>query len=338
MGWTYKDAGVDIDAGNRAVALMKAAVESTHGAEVLGGVGSFGGLFDASALKGMEAPVLVSSTDGVGTKTRVAAAVGRYDTIGRDIVNHCVDDILVQGARPLFFLDYIAAASLLPERIAAVVSGCAAACREAGCALIGGETAEMPGVYQEGELDLVGTIIGVVDRPQLIDGSRVQVGDAVIGIASSGLHTNGYTLARRILADLDWSEPRAELGRSLGEALLEPHRSYLPAFDALRAGDIDIRGLAHITGGGLVENPPRILPEGTGMELRTDAWEIPPLFRFIQTWGRVADSEMRRAFNLGLGLLVVVPPNQAAAAREAVGADAWHVGTITDGDRRVSFG
>jgi phosphoribosylformylglycinamidine cyclo-ligase len=231
-GISYRDAGVDIDAGARAVELMKDAVRATYGPEVLLGIGAFGGLFDASWLKDMDAPVLVASTDGVGTKTKIAAALGRYDTIGHDIVNHCVNDILVQGARPLFFLDYVAASKLDPEMIAAVVRGCAAACRLAGCALLGGETAEMPGVYAPGEFDLVGTIVGVVDRSQVVDGSRIAPGDAVLGLASAGLHTNGYSLARRALAALDLSDRPNELDVTLGDALLAPHRNYLARSEA----------------------------------------------------------------------------------------------------------
>jgi phosphoribosylformylglycinamidine cyclo-ligase len=319
-GLTYRDAGVDIDAGNRAVALMKAAVEATHGPEVLAGIGSFGGLFDATSLKGMTSPTLVASADGVGTKTRVAAQYGRYDTVGHDIVNHCIDDILVQGARPLFFLDYVASAKLVPEMIADIVSGCAAACSAAGCALLGGETAEMPGVYAEGEFDLVGTIIGVVDRDKIIDGRHIQPGDQVIGLASAGLHTNGFSLARRVFAGWDFAAHVDELGMPLGDALLAPHRCYLPEFDAVTGAGVDILGLAHITGGGLIENPPRILPAGTGMVIDRSAWTMPPLFQLIQRLGGVSDREMARAFNCGLGMLVVVRADAADATMNALNA------------------
>ena len=258
----YARAGVDLQAGQEAMALMRAAVKATYGPSVLSDVGAFGGLFAVDHLKEMNAPVLVASTDGVGTKTMVAARLNRWDTIGIDIVNHCLNDILVQGARPLFFLDYVASAKLAPQQIATVVAGAAAACLDAGIALIGGETAEMPGVYQPGELDLVGTIVGLVERDQIVDGSRIKVGDAILGLPSSGLHTNGYTLARKALQELDWSQPVAELNDdTIGETLLQPHRSYLnELFTWLDAG-LDIRGLAHITGGGLVDNPVRILPE-----------------------------------------------------------------------------
>jgi phosphoribosylformylglycinamidine cyclo-ligase len=328
----YAEAGVDIDAGQRAVALMKAAVEATHGPEVLAGIGAFGGLFDAGRLKGLEAPVLVASTDGVGTKTKIAAALDDYTSIGHDIVNHCINDILVQGAEPLFFLDYIAASRLDPPMVATVVGGAAAACGAAGCALLGGETAEMPGVYAAGEFDLVGTIVGVVDRAELVDGSAIRPGDAVLGLASSGLHTNGYSLARRIVAGRDLRAPLAELGgATLGEALLAPHTSYLPAWRALRRAGVRPHGLAHITGGGLVDNPPRILPEGAAFRLRRGSWPLPPLFRFLQREGDVSDAEAARVFNLGLGMLAVVAPDAAdaaLAALAAVGVAAWRVGEI----------
>ncbi len=337
-GLKYSDAGVDLAAGARAVDLMKAAVQSTHGPEVLAGVGAFGGMFDASALRRMDAPILVASTDGVGTKTRIAAALGRWQGIGQDLVNHCIDDILVQGARPLFFLDYVASSRLEPEVVAAFVGGCASACRDAGCALLGGETAEMPGVYGDGEVDVVGTIVGVVDRSQVIDGQRIEPGDKIIGLASSGLHTNGYSLARRVVRGLDLAEPRTDLdGRTLGDALLAPHRSYLAEVDRLRAGTeelpaIDIKGLAHITGGGLVDNPPRILPDHTAMDLRMNAWPLPPLFALLQRLGDIDDGELRHVFNVGLGLLVVVPAADESRALRLLAEDglarAWSIGEV----------
>jgi phosphoribosylformylglycinamidine cyclo-ligase len=325
---TYRDAGVDIAAGTRAVDLMKDAVRATYGPEVLAGIGAFGGLFDASALAGMAAPVLVASTDGVGTKTKIATALGRYETIGHDIVNHCVNDILVQGARPLFFLDYIASAKLIPEVIAAVVGGCAAACRAVGCALLGGETAEMPGVYAPGELDLVGTIVGVVEQAAIIDGRAITPGDAIIGLASSGLHTNGYSLARRVFADWDLTAVIPELGRPLGDALLAPHRAYLADVRRLWDAGIAIKGLAHITGGGLIDNPPRIFPTGVAARLRRGSWPVPPIFQLIQRLGQVDEHEMAHAFNLGLGMWVIVSTGQADAALHALGADAWLVGEM----------
>lgn len=329
---TYQAAGVDIAAGARAVELMKGAVRATYGPEVLLGIGAFGGLFDAAALRGMDAPVLVASTDGVGTKTKIASALGRYDTIGHDIVNHCVNDILVQGAQPLFFLDYIASSRLDPEMVAAVVSGAAAACRAAGCALLGGETAEMPGVYATGEFDLVGSIVGVVDRKEIIDGSAIRPGDTVIGLASSGLHTNGFSLARRVLEGWDLHAENVELGRPLGDALLAPHRSYLGEIQSLRQAGVAIKGLAHITGGGLIDNPPRILPAGAAIHLRRGSWSIPPLFQLIQRAGQIADAEMAHVFNLGLGMLVVTPAEQAGPALCALG-EGWLVGEVVAGEQ-----
>lgn len=330
---TYRDAGVDIAAGARAVELMKDAVRATYGPEVLAGIGAFGGLFDASALAGLAAPVLVASTDGVGTKTKIATALGRYDTIGHDIVNHCVNDILVQGARPLFFLDYIASAKLVPEVIATVVGGCAAACRAVGCALLGGETAEMPGVYAPGELDLVGTIVGVVDRGAIVDGRSIAAGDAIIGLASAGLHTNGFSLARRVFDGWDLTAIIPELGRSLGDALLAPHRAYLTDVRRLWDAGITVKGLAHITGGGLIDNPPRIFPRGVAAWLRRGSWPMPPIFQLIQRLGQIDEHEMAHAFNLGLGMLVIVPSAQADTALHALGADAWHVGEMIAADQ-----
>ncbi|MFZ1399531.1 MAG: phosphoribosylamine--glycine ligase, partial [Candidatus Promineifilaceae bacterium] len=314
----YAAAGVDLTAGNRATKLMKTAVHSTFGPEVLSGVGSFGGLFDISVAKGMAQPVLVASTDGVGTKTMVAAALNRWDTIGHDIVNHCINDILVQGARPLFFLDYVASAKLNPEQIATVVGGIAAACRAAGVALLGGETAEMPGVYQQGELDLVGTVVGLVDRAKLIDGSRIATGDAILGLPSSGLHTNGFTLARQALAKLDWTAVHPQLNDTIGNTLLTPHRSYLADVQAVQAAGVEIRGLAHITGGGLVDNPPRIFPAGLGATIRRGSWPVPPIFALIQQQGQISNAEMAHVFNLGLGMLVIVPREQVDLVVTAV--------------------
>jgi len=323
---TYRDAGVDIEAGNRAVDLMKRAVQSTYGKEVLAGIGAFGGLYDGAALKAMAAPVLVASTDGVGTKTKIAAALGRYDTIGHDIVGHCVNDILVQGARPLFFLDYVAFNRIIPERVAAIVTGIAEACKSVGCALLGGETAEMPGVYAEGEFDLVGTIIGAVERGRIIDGASIKAGDAIIGLASSGLHTNGFSLARKVLAGRDLGAPDAELGTSLGEALLAPHRPYLAELERLWAAGVSVKGMAHITGGGLIENPPRILPPGMAARIRRGSWPMPPLFQLIQRAGDIAPDEMARVFNVGLGMLLFVPAGEAQKALGLLGAEAWIVG------------
>jgi phosphoribosylformylglycinamidine cyclo-ligase len=328
---TYRDAGVDIEAGHRAVSLMKAAVERTHGDRVLGGLGSFGGLFSAAFMKDMVDPILVSSADGVGTKTKVASKLGRYDSVGHDIVNHCIDDILVQGAEPLFFLDYIAASKLDPEMVASVVGGAAAACEAAGCALLGGETAEMPGVYAPGEFDLVGTIIGVVDRPRLIDGSKIEAGQVVLALPSSGLHTNGFSLARRVLDDQDWSIPKESLGdRSIGDALLAPHTSYLSEVRSMWEAGVNVWGLAHITGGGLRDNPPRVLPEGLAFRLDASSWTLPPLFALIQRAGRISIDEMRHVFNCGVGMLVVVSAEQADIALAAMGDHAWRIGEIIE--------
>lgn len=317
MAGAYRRAGVDIDAGNRAVELMRAAVRSTYGPEVLAGIGAFGGLYDAARLQRVEQPVLVASTDGVGTKTRIAVALGRLEGLGEDIVNHCINDILVQGARPLFFLDYVAMAKLDPEAVARIVTGCARACRAAGCALLGGETAEMPGVYAPGEIDLVGTIVGWVDRRRIVDGSAVEAGDVVLGLPSSGLHTNGYSLARQAFADVPWETVFPELGRPLGEVLLEPHRSYLADIEALWAAGVEVKAMAHITGGGFVENIPRVLPAGVGVRLRAGAWPVPPIFALIQRLGGVDEHEMFRVFNMGIGLAVILSPGDAARALDA---------------------
>jgi phosphoribosylamine--glycine ligase/phosphoribosylaminoimidazole synthetase len=326
----YAQAGVNIAAGNRAVALMRAAVQSTYGPEVLAGIGAFGGLYDAAALTRMSAPVLVASTDGVGTKTKVAAALGRFDTIGQDLVNHCVNDILVQGARPLFFLDYIAAARLDPEIVAAIVGGVAAACRAVGTSLLGGETAEMPGVYAPGEFDLVGTIVGVVERDQVIDGAAIQPGDVLLGLASSGPHTNGYSLIRKVFEGTPLDATFEGVG-VLGEALLAPHRCYLHSVNRLRAA-VPVKGLAHITGGGLIDNPPRILPAGLGLVVRRDTWPIPPLFRLIQARGEIGSDEMAHVFNLGIGMVAVLASGDVAAAQAALGEASWVIGAVVQDD------
>lgn len=330
----YSKAGVDIDAGNRAVALMKQAVRSTFTPQVLSDVGSFGGLFDASGLVGMDAPVLVASTDGVGTKTRVAVKLNRWDGIGADLVNHCINDILVQGATPLFFMDYVATSKVIPEQLAAIVEGMARACQEAGCALLGGETAEMPGVYADGEVDVAGTIVGVVERGKLITGSRIEVGDSIIGIRSDGLHTNGYSLARAALADLDWTVARDDLnGISIGDALLAVHRPYLKHVRQMWEAGIDIRGLAHITGGGITENLPRILPDGTAAQINRGAWHEPPIFGLIQQAGKVSDAEMFRVFNMGIGMITVVTRQQATDVGGLF--QCFEMGQIVSGDRNV---
>ncbi len=310
---TYRDAGVNIDAMNSAVLRMREHVRSTYTPSVLSDVGTFGGLF-ALDFKQYDQPVLVSSIDGVGTKLKVAFAVNRHDTIGADLVSHCVNDILVQGARALFFLDYFAAGKLSEDVLVEVVKGLSEGCKAAGCALIGGETAEMPGMYPDGEYDLAGTVIGIVDRKRIVDGLSIQPGDAVIGLASDGLHTNGYSLARRVLFDVTGLAPRDTPtplgGKTLGEALLAPHRCYssavLPLLD-----EFNIKGMAHITGGGFYDNIPRILPADCSVTIDRRLWSVPPIFTLIQELGSVADSEMYRAFNMGIGYVLIVEREQA---------------------------
>ena len=330
----YAASGVDIDAGNKAVELMKAAVKSTYGPEVLAGIGSFGGLFDASALKVIKNPVLVASTDGVGTKVKLAAQAGRYRSIGHDIVNHCIDDILVQGARPLFFLDYFATSKLIPEIVAEVVAGISEACREAGCALLGGETAEMPGVYVEGEFDLAGTIVGVLDRESVLPRPDIHPGDVLIGIRSSGPHTNGYSLIRKIFENVPLDMIFPELGVSLADALLAPHRSYYPVLYSLLS---DVKALAHLTGGGFTENIPRVLPEGVGVEIQIGSWPTPALFKLIQQRGEVAPEEMYRVFNMGIGMIAIVDKKNVAALQRAIPEQTFVLGEVVSGDRKVNL-
>lgn len=328
MGISYKDAGVDIEQASLTKKRMTEAVQSTYGPEVLGGHGRFGGMFDIQWLQFKKNPVLVASTDGVGTKTMIAAAAGRFDTLGHDLVNHCVDDILVQGARPLFFLDYVASSHLDTDRILQIVQGIAEACRQANCALLGGETAEMPGVYTPDEFDLVGTIVGWVEREHIIDGSRIQTGDALIGLPSTGLHTNGYSLARHILADIPLDRHIPELAETLADALLAAHRSYLKQINELIAAGIDIKGLAHITGGGFYDNIPRVLPPGLGVQVTDGNWPAPPIFRFIQETGQVGRQEMYHVFNMGIGMIVVVPPDARQGALDVLSGDSYHLGEV----------
>ncbi|GAB5490633.1 MAG: phosphoribosylformylglycinamidine cyclo-ligase [Phototrophicaceae bacterium] len=313
----YAQAGVDIDAGQKTVNLMKDAVKATYNDNVLSDTGNFGGLFAVDSLKQMQSPVLVASTDGVGTKTKIASALNQWDTIGQDLVNHCINDILVQGAKPLFFLDYVASSKLVPEQIASIVIGMAKACEEAGCALLGGETAEMPDVYEQGEVDVVGTIIGVLDKPNLIDGSRIQAGDVILGIPSTGLHTNGFSLARAVLKDLDLSTHYDELGTTLGNALLAVHRNYVHDINQLKEAEVDIRGLAHITGGGLIDNVPRILPSDVDAIIKPETWNTLPIFEMIQEIGAVDEAEMYRVFNMGIGMVVIVPADAIELALSA---------------------
>ena len=326
----YAAAGVDIEAGNRAVDLLKAAVRSTFTPNVLADVGSFGGLFALSELPAQ--PLLVASTDGVGTKVKLAAQHGRWQTIGQDIVNHCLNDILVQGARPLFFLDYIAADKLVPENVAAVVLGMADACRAAGCALLGGETAEMPGVYTPDSCDVAGTIVGLVDRQDLLPRTQaMQPGDLLLGLPSSGPHTNGYSLIRRIVSTQDPQQPLQD-GEVLIDALLAPHRSYQPAVRALEEAGIINKGLAHITGGGLVDNLPRILPSGLRARVDRNSWDVPLLFRRLLIWSGMQRSEAYRVFNMGIGMVVVIAAEQASAAQSAL-PEAVFIGALAASDR-----
>jgi len=310
---TYKAAGVDIDAGQHAVELMKSAVRSTFTANVLADVGAFGGLYALTALP--PRPVLVASTDGVGTKVKLAAQLGRWKGIGYDIVNHCVNDILVQNARPLFFLDYIATSKLIPTAVASVVTGIASACRAVGCALIGGETAEMPGVYTEGAFDLAGTVVGLVDRSQLLPRPQaMQAADVLVGLPSSGPHTNGYSLIRRLIEGRDLAMALAD-GQTLGDALLAPHRCYRAEVEALAAAGVPVLGMAHITGGGFVENVPRILPARLAAQIDLRAWAVPPLFANLVAWGQVATAEAYRVWNMGVGMVVAVPADAWPAAK-----------------------
>ena len=311
----YKSAGVDIDAGNEVVRRIRGLARGTSTAGVLSDLGSFGGLFRLAAANVAD-PVLVASADGVGTKLRVAFLAGVHDTIGADLVNHCVNDILVQGAEPLFFLDYLATGRLDPDVAVSIVEGLARACRENGCALLGGETAEMPGFYKDGEYDVAGFVVGVVERSRVIDGRGIAPGDVLIGLPSSGLHTNGYSLARRIVFDelgLGVGDHVEAIGATVGDALLAVHRSYLPVVRPLLATSA-IKGMAHITGGGMTDNLPRVLPAGCEARIRVGSWPVPPLFTWLQQSGGVPVDDMLRTFNMGIGLILVV----AAADSEAV--------------------
>jgi phosphoribosylformylglycinamidine cyclo-ligase len=342
MARTYREAGVDVAEAERAVERIGRAAASTLTPAVLGGVGGFAGLFRFDATTHPD-PVLVSSTDGVGTKLKVALGIGRHDTIGIDLVNACVNDIIVTGADPLFFLDYLALGDLRAEIVEVIVGGVAAGCAAAGIPLIGGETAQMPDLYHDGDYDLAGFVVGVVARADLIDGARVRVGDALIGLPASGLHTNGYTLARRILPERMWATPMPDGGGAIGDALLEPHRSYLDEARALRrslrtAGG-DLHALAHITGGGWEGNIPRTLPDGLGVEVDTGSWPVPPIFSLLQHHGDIADEEMVRTFNVGIGMTAVVPAPLAGTALDAV-PDACRIGRVVEvpeGEPRVRF-
>ncbi len=336
----YASAGVDIDVKAAALQRARPAIRSTFTPQVLGDVGGFGGLYQPN-FSGYREPVLVASTDGVGTKLKVAVAVGRHDTCGADLVNHCVNDILVQGARPLFFLDYIAMGKIEPEVLQAVIEGIARGCRENGTALLGGETAEMPGFYAPGDYDVAGTIVGVVEREKVLDGSRVGAGDIVLGLPSKGLQTNGYTLARRVFFEQLGKRPAdsmRELGsKTVGEALLAPHLSYLRALEPLLSENL-VHAMAHITGGGFYDNIPRVLPEGVDVVLRSGSWPVPPVFEVIEREGGVSFEEMHRVFNMGIGMVVIVGAGdlpRVAKIWSDAGRHFYAVGNVVPGSRRA---
>ncbi|MEO7167557.1 MAG: phosphoribosylformylglycinamidine cyclo-ligase [Spartobacteria bacterium] len=331
----YARAGVDVDLGNLVKRKIQGRVRSTHGPEVLGKIGGFGGLF-APNFSGMREPVLVASVDGVGTKLKVAFALDRHDTVGADLVNHCINDIAVLGARPLFFLDYIGAEKLEPRVFDQILRGFTKACRAGGCALIGGETAQMPGMYRRGEYDLAGCIVGVVDRARMLDGARIKPGDLILGLPSNGLHTNGYSLARKIFFEQLRLKPAARvpgLRLSLGEELLRTHKNYQPLLAKVPRGKL--KGLAHITGGGLVDNLPRVLPENCDAVIETASWKVPAIFQIMQERGRVPRDEMYQVFNMGIGMVAIVSPNDAATIGKQLRAKV--IGRIEGGRGQTRF-
>ena len=343
MSEAYKKAGVDIAAGNEAVERMKKHVARTMRPEVLTGLGGFGGLFGLNKDKYKE-PVLVSGTDGVGTKLKLAFMMDKHDTIGIDAVAMCVNDVVVSGAEPLFFLDYLATGKLVPEKIEAIVKGVAEGCVMAGCALIGGETAEMPGMYGDGEYDIAGFTVGIVDKSKIVDGSDIRPGDAIIGLASSGVHSNGYSLVRRLLLEekgYKLGDVLPELGgRTLGEVLLEPTRIYVKPILAMLE-KVRIKGMAHITGGGVIENIPRVLPDHVNADIRPGSWPVHPIFTLMQREGQISDRDMFTTFNMGIGMVLFVPAEQANAAvalAEELGEKAYRIGTVTEGRKIVTFG
>jgi phosphoribosylformylglycinamidine cyclo-ligase len=338
---TYSDAGVDIDAATRATDKIKELARRTFNQRTLSEIGSFGGMFDG-AFPNLKQPVLVASADGVGTKLKIAFAAGVHNTVGRDLVNHCVNDILVQGARPLFFLDYIATGKLLPDVVAAIVEGVANGCHENGCVLLGGETAEMPDFYSAGEYDIAGFIVGVADREKVIDGKRITPGDVLLALPSVGLHTNGYSLARKLFFEVAGHEVNThldELGMTVGAALLQPHLSYLKALDSLLDSG-SIKGLAHITGGGLTDNIPRILPEGCAAEIDKGSWPGLPVFNLMQRLGNVSEAEMYRTFNMGVGMVIVTSVEDADPVESQLqqqGTAVFRIGRVIEGNREVSI-
>jgi phosphoribosylformylglycinamidine cyclo-ligase len=338
----YKNAGVDIDAGNEAVERMKKHVARTMRPEVLSGLGGFGGLFGLDK-DAYTQPVLVSGTDGVGTKLKIAFAMDKHDTIGIDAVAMCVNDIVVSGAEPLFFLDYLACGQVVPQKIEAIVKGVATGCRLAGCALIGGETAEMPGMYQDGDYDIAGFSVGFVDKPRMIDGTTIAPGDAVIGLASSGVHSNGFSLVRLLLLEqkgYQLTDKPAQLGgATLGDVILTPTRIYVKSVLSMIA-KLNIKGMAHITGGGFIENIPRILPAGTSVEITEGAWPVQPIFTMMQTEGNITHTDMFKTFNMGIGMVMIVPEDeaeQAIAYARAQGEQAYLIGHVTKGNKKVTF-
>jgi phosphoribosylformylglycinamidine cyclo-ligase len=342
---SYKDAGVDIDEADRAVADIRKMARGTFTKGVLTDIGSFGGCFALPTSPRMRHPVLVSSVDGVGTKLKIAFATGRHDTVGEDLVNHCVNDIAVQGAKPLFFLDYLAAGELEAKVAAQVVSGIARGCAANGCALIGGETAEMPGMYLDGEYDIAGTIVGIVEKSRMLTGVKVRNGDVLVALPSNGLHTNGYSLARKVLFDvgkLNLDSLLPETGKSLADELLQVHRSYLKAIQDLLGKNL-ISAAAHITGGGITDNLPRVLPNGLAAAIQTNLWQVPPIFQMIRSIGEVPEADWRRTFNLGVGMIVVIPQrkiNEAMRLLNSSGAQPRIMGEVTlqrRGKARVQY-
>ena len=335
----YKDAGVDVEAGRSFVSQIRQDVESTNRKEVLGGLGGFGGYFQMPT--GYQQPVLVSGTDGVGTKLKIARELNRHDTVGIDLVAMCVNDILTSGAEPLFFLDYLATGKLNPQQLSEVVKGIAHGCRLSGCALLGGETAEMPGFYQSGEYDLAGFCVGVVEKSKLLDGSRVQVGDVAIGLASAGIHSNGFSLVRKIIdaGNYSWSDTPEMLDGSLGSELITPTQIYVKPILELLATDIEIHSMAHITGGGLPENLPRCL-NGQSIEIQRGSWKIPAIFNWLAEAGNVSSEAMFDTFNMGIGFVVILPPDRAEAALswfESQNITASQIGRVTSGNGTLSF-
>lgn len=338
MGITYKDSGVDIDKSNAAKKRIREFARQTFTPGVLSDIGSFGGMF-ACNFSGMKEPVLVSSTDGVGTKLKIAVMMNRHNTVGADLVNHCIDDILVQGARPLFFMDYVATGRLNPDVIVSVVEGVARACKEAGCALIGGETAEMPGFYGDGEYDVAGFIVGIVDRSRIIDGKSIRHGDLLIGLPSVGLHTNGYSLARKLFFEVAKLGPdsRVEgLEGTVGEELLKPHINYAPVLREAMEKNL-VEGLAHITGGGITENLNRILPENCQAEVQLGSWPVLPLCRVMSEIGHIEQDEMLRATNMGIGMVIVVHPANLDALKATLKTPYYSIGRIIPGEPRVTY-